>query len=507
MDENKEKLSGSSPDAEDIKDEMEELAKVFKEELDKAKKEAENQTVDFENLQVEGYNPQAVSLGEKPTPVPEKELCEYCGERARGTEKNPDSPYCSECEETLEKYPYDYRGIIAVIAVVCITVAAVFCFAINVPTFATMKQGDKAAQSGKLYTAINKYNSAYEYASNISTENNCYNLHAKIASVCFDMVNMNSALTEIGDYIPDSVLKLLTFKEMNEILDASERMQATAMVAQQYIAKYTDVTEETYDEIIADLDALSGKTIYIKGTEYHDETEEDYTPDGTETKVIADEGWLCMYKYAAAQQMNKDPEIVTGYLQDVAESSAYMKTLVGSLLATTYAGMMEEYDKAQELADYLKEVNCESAEWYMVEAVIYRHRDNDYDKALKICEEGLAMLEALPSGDQYVMQYGYMLQLQQSLNYIMQDKYEEAYEAVTAAYDNLSMTGGLTVQVRDLYAMLALETNDNETFEAVELEIESYGDDSIAFTSDVTDYQSGKLTLKEIAESGRYDLI
>ena len=79
MDENKEKLTGSSPDAENIKDEMEELAKVFKEELDKAKKEAENEASGFENLEIDGYNPQTVSLGEKKT-ISEDELCEYCGE-------------------------------------------------------------------------------------------------------------------------------------------------------------------------------------------------------------------------------------------------------------------------------------------------------------------------------------------------------------------------------------------------------------------------------------------
>ena len=41
MDENKEKLTDGTPDTESIKDEMEELAKVFKQELDKAKKEKE----------------------------------------------------------------------------------------------------------------------------------------------------------------------------------------------------------------------------------------------------------------------------------------------------------------------------------------------------------------------------------------------------------------------------------------------------------------------------------
>ncbi len=506
MDENKEKLTGSSPDAENIKDEMEELAKVFQEELAKAKQEAESLTNGLENLQVEGYNPQKVSLGEKKT-ISQDELCEYCGERRRGTEKNPDSPYCSECEETLEKYPYDYRGIIAVIVTVCIAVAAVFCFAISVPLFATMKQADKAADDGKLYTAINKYNDAVEYADMLSSKNKCYNLHKKMAIVCFDMVNMNSALAEIGDNIPDSVLNLLTFKELNDILDDSEKMQATAMVAQQYIGQYAEINDETYDKIIGHLDALSGKKIYIKGTEYHDETEKDYTPDGSETEVIADEGWLCMYKYAAAQQMNKDPEIIAGYLQDVADSSDYMKTLVGSLLATTYAGLLKDYETAEELANDLKKANAESPEYHMVMSVIYRHRDKDYDKALELCDEGLKMLEALPNGENYMMQYGYMLHVQQTLNFIMQDKYEDAYETIKTAYDNLSLTGGLTIQVRDLYAMLALQIKDQETFDALALEIESYGDESITFTSDVTDYKSGKLTLKEIAESGRYDLI
>lgn len=505
MDENKEKITGATPD-ENIHDEMEELAKVFKEELEKAKQEAEEQSAGLENFDIEGYNPQTVSLGNKTTPVSEDELCEYCGERRRGTEKNPDSPYCSECEETLEKYPYDYRGIITVIVAACVIIAAVFCFAINVPLFATMKQADKAANDGRLYTAINKYNDAVEFANNMSPDKKHYNLHKKIASVCFDMVNMNSAITEIGDNIPDSVLNLLTFKELNDILDSSEAMQATAMVAQQYIANYAEVNDETYDKIIADLDALSGKKIYISGTEYHDETEKDFTPDGSETVVIADEGWLCMYKYAAAQEMQKDKKIIAGYLQECADSSEYMKTLVGSLLASTYAGI-GEYDKAEKLIGELKEINAESPEWHMVMSLIYRYRDKDIDKALSVCDEGLKMLQKLPNGDNYVMQYGYMLQVQQALNYMINNKTDEAYEVITAAYDNLSMTGGLTIQVRDLYGILALATGDDKVFEALSLEVESYGDDSIAFTSDVTDYQAGKITLKEIAESGRYDLI
>ncbi len=507
MDENKEKLSGgNSGNPDDYREEMEDLAKVFQEELAKAKQEAENTAEEIEGLEIDGYNPQTVTLGEKTKPISDDMLCEYCGEKIRGTEKNPDSPYCEECEATLEKYPYDYRGIIVAILTACVTVAAIFFFAINVPVFSSMKQGDKAVKDGNLYTAVNKYMNAAEYAENVSSDKTYFNIYKKESLTHYKLTNMNSAIIAIDENIPDAVLNLLTFKDLDGILDEMERMQATAMVAQNYIGKYAEVNEETYDKIIADLDALSGKKVYIKGTEYHDETEKDFTPEGTEIEYICDEAWLCMYKYAAAEEMKKDDKIIAGYLQECADSSEYMKTLVSALLASTYV-KMGEYDKAEALANELKEINNELADWRMVMSMIYRVRDKDYAAAQQICDEGLKVLTGLPDGESYVMQYGYILHIQQALNSIMQDDLESAYEAATTAYDNLSMTGGLTIQTRDLYALLAYATGDMEAFNALEKEIESYGDDSIAFTSDVTDFKAGKITLKEIVESGRFDVI
>ncbi len=501
MDDNKEKVTPETPE-EAIKDEMEELAKVFKEELEKAKAEAENESEDVERLEVDGYNPREVSVEEKAEKAEEKELCVYCGEKE--AEKNG---YCVECEKLLTKYPYDYRGIIAVIATICITVAAIFCFAVNVPIFASMVEGDRAANDGQLYTAMNKYDSAVKYVTNSGSEKTYINLFAKRAVINFKMVNMNSAITEIDENIPESALKLLTFKKLNDILDETERMQASAMVAQQHIAKYpSEITKDVYEEIIKELDSLSGKKIYIKDSVYHDETETDYTPDGTETVIICDDGWLNMYKYAAAQEVGAEPEVIAGYLQVCADSSEYMKTLVGSLLATTYAGM-GEYEKAEELANELREINSEASDSYMVMAVIQRYRDKNYDMAVATCDKGLKVLDEVAEGGVYVIQYGYMLQIQKALSLIMLEDYEYAYETITEAYDNLSMTNGLTVQIRDLYALLALENSDEETFKTLKDEIDAYGDSSIAFTDDVKDYQSGKITLKEIAESGRYDLI
>ena len=86
----KNKLNNQSGD---YREEMEELARIFKEELDKTIEESENTETETE-YEVEGYE---VTMGEK-KPVEElteDELCECCGERARGTEKNPNSPFCS----------------------------------------------------------------------------------------------------------------------------------------------------------------------------------------------------------------------------------------------------------------------------------------------------------------------------------------------------------------------------------------------------------------------------
>ncbi len=497
MDDNKEKVTPENPE-EAIKDEMEELAKVFKEELDKAKAEAES---DVESLEVDGYNPREVSVKEKTEKDEDKKMCALCGEKPA---KHGD--YCSKCDELLRAAPYDYRGIIAVIAMVCVTVAAIFCFAINVPIFSTLKRADSEAAKGNLYTAIDKYSEATQLAEN-SSEKVYLNIYAKGAALNYKMVNMGTALSQITTYIPETALKLLSFKGSKDIIDEIEHMQATALVAQQHMAQYpAEITKDVYEKIIADLDNLSGKKVYISGDVYHDETEEDFTPDGTETVVICHEGWLNMYKYAAAQEYGAGQKVIAEYLQACADSSDYMKTLVGSVLATTYAGI-GEYEKAEELADYLRDVNKQSIEPYVIMSAVYRYRDKDYDKAISVCDDGMEMLKALPYAQSYVTEFGYMINAQKALSLIMQEKYDEAYETMTEVYDGAYQLGAVTIPIRDLYAVLALEAGDDEAFKAIKDEIESYEDESVRFTDDVIDYQAGKLTIKEMIEKGGYDVV
>jgi len=278
LDENKEKLAGTPED--ELKNEMEDLARIFKEELDKAVKDAETAAeADSTTLEVEGYNPRAVSKGEKKKTTA-VELCEICGQKPCGTEKNPDSPYCKDCEELLEKYPYDWKGVAAVLAIVCVAVAAVFLFAVDTPIFSAMKRGDEAYKNNQLFSARAEYDKAFNFVDEEDYGENL-SLHAKDALLNYDLLDRESALSTINTYFNDILLKLPAYKDLTVTKEKIENLQATASAIQNHLYNYAAITDNNYQEVIDMLTSLSGKKIYVKNDMCYDELAEDYTPDGT----------------------------------------------------------------------------------------------------------------------------------------------------------------------------------------------------------------------------------
>ncbi len=501
MDENKEKLASTTDD--ELKNEMEDLARIFKEELDKAVKDAEEAAdVDSTTLEVEGYAPRAVSKTSKKKEA--VQLCEICGQRPCGTEKNPDSPYCKECEELLEKYPYDWKGVVACIAVVCIAVASMFIFAFNTPVFSVMKAGDEAYKNNQLFSARAEYDKAFNFISEEDFGKNL-SLHSKDALLNYDLLDRESALTTINTYFNETSLNLPSYKNLAETKEKIETLQATASAIQNYLYNYEAISDNNYQEIIDKLSSLSGKKIYVKNDMCYDELDEDYTPDGTEKVYIYDEGWLYLYKYSVAYEAGKSEEVYVEFIEKAAEFDS-LESLVTPLLATTYVGI-GEYDKAEKLADKIRDLNTEGVDYYLVKTMISRYRDADYQKGIDICDDGLAILKDLDNSSVILPAYGYILELQKCINYIMLEDYEKAYESVTQCYAYQSEMGSFDIQVRDLYAMLALKTGDKTTFEALQTEIEESGEYGVPFTEDVTAYREGKKTLKEIVMDGGYDLL
>ena len=158
----KKKLDGNTPESENYRDEMDELVRIFREELGKAQEEAEQEELlEEEILEVQGYDPKAVSLDSSRKRESDYEnLCDCCGERPRGTKKNPDSIFCEECEAILEKYPYDWKGLVTIILVLGVMIFGAINFAIDTPAFSHMKNGDKFLSEKKYYSAVTEYENA-----------------------------------------------------------------------------------------------------------------------------------------------------------------------------------------------------------------------------------------------------------------------------------------------------------------------------------------------------------
>ncbi len=501
MDENKEKLGGIPDD--ELKNEMEDLARIFKEELDKAVKDAEAAAeVDSTALEVEGYNPSTVSKASKKKEA--VKLCEICGKKPCGTDKNPDSPYCNDCEELLEKYPYDCKGIVAVLATVCVTIAAVFLFAVKTPMFSAMKNGDNYYKNNQLFSARAEYDKALNTLTEEDLGENL-GLHAKDALLCYDLLDREATLTTINTYFNKALLKLPAYKALAEAEEEIGSLQATASAIQNHLYGYEEITEHNYQEVIDKLSALSGKKIYVKDGMCYDELDTDYTPDGTEDVYIYDEGWIYLYKYTVAYSAGISEDVCVKFIEKAAEYQS-LDSLVTPLLATTYVGI-GEYDKAERLAEKILDLNTEGIDYNLVYTMIYRYRDGNYSKAINICDDGLKKLSELDNSAALLPSYGYILEMQKSINYIMLKDYEAAYDSVTQAYDYQLELGSIDIQIRDMYAMLALETGDKTAFEALEAEIAEAGEYATPFSDDVTDYREGKKTLEDIVMDGGYDLV
>lgn len=309
-------------------------------------------------------------------------------------------------------------------------------------------------------------------------------------------------------------LRRTQFREIEKIKNEIASLTATSYAVDAHIMKFDPEDEASYDKVIAELDSLVGKKIYkLRNGKYIDETDASYTPDGSEEVTVYDEGYLCFFKYSTAFTMEKDNDVLTAFLCETVEKSPSLAPVVTPLLARTYV-LGGQYDKAQELADKQKSINTEGADYYIISSMISRYRDGDFQKSAALCDEGLNMISSLPGGDMLIQRFGYKLSFHKALALIMLQEnsdaknYSDAYKIVDGCQRLL--TEGqrqVEIQIRDLYAMLALATGDDEAYENLESMIENYPDDSVPFSEDVKDYKDGKKTLAEIVSSGRYDLL
>lgn len=505
-----------------VHDEMEELARIFREELSKAREEAEKNEnspetdIDILNneLEVEGY---AVTTGEKSNVTPQ-DLCECCGERPRGTDRDPNSPFCNECAAIMEKYPYDWKGIIMLLASIAVMFVSLVTFIKISPIFASTYRGNEAVKDKKLYSALSFYSDAESYV----VEN----------EIALDFKNLRRGeiilFNELGvdewvecNFGNASILCALTLientynvnnihdKKIADIYDSVIAARASILM----LGTYESETNGNYDETMAKLESLIGKKIYISdltnmdSTNVHDELDESYTPDGKETVITYDEGWIRFYQYLLAEENGKTEDMESA-IEKANKVSTDYEAYTAPFLVQKYLDS-GNYAKAEEIIRRMGDVNHENVLYYDLLSRLYRYRDKNYSAAKDACLTGLERIAAASNSYDLTAYAGSYLSIQKSLSLIMLKDIEQAYSSAEECYNyQYDFYGYTTPESRDLYAILALATGNTEKYDELAEEtksnVELYGEE-YDFSSDVYDYKNNKISLEEIASSGRFD--
>ena len=505
-----------------VHDEMEELAKIFREELSKAREEAEKNEnapetdIDILNdgLEVEGY---AVTTGEKSNTEPE-EMCECCGERPRGTDSDPNSPFCNECAAIMEKYPYDWKGIIMLLASITVMFVSLITFIKIAPIFASTYKGNEAVKDKKLYSALSFYSDAETYVANSERDFDFKNLRRseiilfnefgadEWVEQTFGNASILCALTLIEDTY--NVYNIHD-KKIAEIYNSVITARASILM----LGTYESETDGNYEETMAKFESLLGKKIYISdltnmdSTNVHDELDESYTPTGKETVITYDEGWIRFYQYLLAEEKGKTEDMASA-LEKANKVSTDYETYTAPFLVQKYLDS-GDYAKAEEIIRRMGDGNQENVLYYDLLSRLYRYRDKNYSAAKEVCLTGLEKTAAAYNNYDLTAYAGSYLSMQKTLSLIMLKDIEQAYSSAEECYNyQYDFYGYTTPEARDIYAILSLATGDTEKYDELSEEtktnVELYGKE-YDFSSDVYDYKDNKISLEELAMSGRFD--
>ena len=140
---------------------------------------------------------------------------------------------------------------------------------------------------------------------------------------------------------------------------------------------------------------------------------------------------------------------------------------------------------------------------------------DDYNKAIEYADQGIKALEESSGEDAFVMRYSPVLTMQKGLNLIMLDKYDEAVDSINDCCYALAETylDSYTTmivqypQAWEIAALASLQAGDNDNYKAMEENLTQTVEDTKQYKADLEDFKSGKKTLKNLVESGRYDLV
>ena len=492
LDENKEKLTNNGPEElseEDIKirQEMEELAKTFQQELDKAKAEEEElarEKEDEQDILIQELDED--STEENVEDIPEDELCECCGAKRRGTEDNPDSPYCSGCEQGLRRYPFDFLNIIIVLFLVALSLAACVSFAGRAKLYAEVGRADRFAKHSKLYSASAAYETALKDLKD--KEIGAEMVYQRQLENIFKLGTLDD-IAEKKENFKEFEIKLPHLRKAYNIFKNYDALLTTQQDGYSYIYEYQDVEDMEkdfpYDEVIAKLEAMRGKEI-------KQSAQDTYTEDGETTTAVYkvnadkyDESMIDYLEYVAASICNKDADTRIAFLETVRQRNPEYVWMYAVELGLLYAKQGKD---TSEMQDVLAKTNSEDSSSDLLKVISLRIK-GEYDEAIAAAQPWI------DAEDDYAFEF----LRQQALCYLCKEQYQNAYKVCNTSFELYNYSA----QAYYTMALCCCAAGKTDNYEEIRATLESYG---MPMSDEVVAYMNGTATIESILTQGDYDV-
>lgn len=492
MDENKDKINNNEAELSDeelrLKKEMEELARTFQEELDKAKAQEEELAREKQeelDILIQEIEDEDEDEEEDISEIPEEELCECCGEKRRGTKQNPDSPYCQSCERGLRHYPFDFLNILLVLIFIALSLFACSNFAGRIRTYGKVGEADKYAKELKRESAVTAYNSAVQSLEDSSI--NAELVYSRQLQNLFAIGNIEE-VPNFNTQFTEKELKLPHFKKVREIFKAYDGMSAARTIGYGYIYEYEDIEnieDLPYDELMKKLDAMVGAPIDTAAIK--EKTDEGLQVGGTPYGIKAetyDISMILFLKTYVSAMCNKDLDTQREFLEQIYKEKPEYTWIYAAMLGEIY---LKQGKDITEICDRLRAVDAEDSVADLLTVIQFRIKGN-YDESIKLAQKWIDKND----------KYSYEFYRQQALCYLLKKDYNKAYSLANSANEL-----NYTKQSYDTLALCCIATGNTSAFDEIAKLYDNY---QIDFSENVLAYKDGKITIEDILTKGEFDV-
>ena len=489
--ENKKSLPSDAPDELDsLELELEELRDTFQKQLDEETARALSGEDEAEEEETDGSDIEKPQIGEmiedgmliqpldeietvseeseQPESAEEVRLCECCGEKPCDTSCGEDYPYCSDCRELMKANPMNPSGILALIIMILICAATLFVASPLADDYDTLLNAEAAYSSKRLTDAVSYYQT---YLSSKSDDDV---ISMKAIRNTIDAMTIlgyyGDADSLISTYLSESQMKMPKYKKYATIQEEYKLLSDTSTVINENFSEVLSGGDFDYESTIKKADKLIEEN---KSTQKYSEAFLEYAK------------FLVMYAHkednkTQIEQLKKieqldggkHPWIYITYIISAAAKDGDIET------ATEYFNKSLEYNK-QELSLYVSYAD------------VYRFCDKpDADKMIEIAQQAASVY---PKNAYPVFYRTY------ALAYLLKGDTEKAMTNMDSYMQNCQPT----LADMNLYALCALCTDDEDTYNNVVASLESQG---YSIGKTVKQYKNGKLTLKKVLTDNGGDI-